>query len=323
MEENRIRQLLELLQTRSIKPSGNNITSSCPFEKFHKDGKDSKPSFAIQVNASGDSAWNCFGCGRKGKTIKTLLGLLHKDCGIRVPGFDVEVKLENEEFSPRKHTKFSYTNLTSDSRIFSISDYKKCFQEIPQYVLDRGLTQEQIKKFRIGYNSVSLRMFIPIFDQRDQMVGYSERTLGYDADKKVKYKFSFGFKKVNFLYGEWTWDLTDDVLFLSEGYFDVYALDRVMKCNAAGFFGTGVGDKQLLRVKRNFKKVVICPHNDKLAEGRRAGVSIATDWVHMLEHLGVVVEIMPVINGYSDVGDWPDSLLRRVLEKMGYGDRLR
>jgi DNA primase len=323
MEEARIRQLLELLSVRKIKASGGNVMATCPFEKFHKSGKDSKPSFGIRVSPSGESGWQCFGCGRKGKTIKSLLIQLDKDLGVRVPGFDVEVKIENEVFQPRRNTRFNHSDVVSEDKVFFLSDWQACFETVPEYVFERGLSKEQVKKFHLGYNPSSLRMFIPIFDMHKAMVGYSQRSLGYDVDSKIKYKFNYGFNKKKYLYGEWLWDKSDPVLFLSEGYFDVYALDRVMRCNSAGFFGTGVGDLQLLKIAKNFKKVVVCPHNDKLANGRRAGVSIATDWYHALSRAGVVVEMFPVFDGYSDVGDWPEDLLRAVCERMGYGDRLK
>jgi len=69
VEKNSLEEIAKRLQLRRVKIRGDEIHASCPFPGKHLKGKDTHPSFAINVDKG---VYNCFACGSRG-TIEELV----------------------------------------------------------------------------------------------------------------------------------------------------------------------------------------------------------------------------------------------------------
>lgn len=318
MEEDRIRELMELCRCRKIRRLGNNMMSTCPFEKNHKDGLDKNPSFSIEIAPQGEnSRWHCFACGEAGRSINSLVWKLKGTIG------DVDIREDRvEAYRPRIHvssewrpTKSRWYNVTKELHL-DFTEYSGFYRIFPKYAFDRGVTKEQIEKWKLGVDRYNDRLFIPVFDKYQNFVGWSKRAQG---DGTPKYLHCPGFKKEKFLYGENFIDKDYPIAFMVEGFFDAWALDRAGLKNVFANFGRGVGDLQLYTIlKAGIKKVIIFPDNDKPGtNGVIPGLQIANEWVDGLRHINLHGILAPVIKGKKDVADWTTEEIHWILDSMG------
>ena len=324
MEEHDIRDMLQQLGCHKIRRTHGNVLSTCPFGRNHKKGQDKNPSFTIEITPAGEeSRWNCFACGERGNSIRSFAYKVRNILGIQLDIMDEGLK----EYTPKlkldpdwKPMKKRWWRAAKELE-FNIDDFDSFYQTPCEYARKRGLTEEQIREWKIGFDSYRRRMFIPIFDMNQRMVGHSSRAT--EPDQKPKYYHAPGFQKEKYLYGEHLWDTSIEVACLSEGFFDVWNLHRAGLPNASAFFGTGVGDEQLWKLFKRFKTVILFPHNDPPAlNGERPGFRMAEEWVNSLQQANVEVLVAPVIKGKSDVGDWTIEEIRYVVGKHMRQDSL-
>lgn len=185
-----------------IEKSGANLRGLCPFHK------EKTPSFFVSPSRQ---LWKCFGCGVGGDMFtfveqidgvdfKEALQILADRAGVQLKSYDPKVRSEK-------------------SRVYEICENACQFfekqlavtslgQEGKQYLFDRGINEESIKKFRLGFapntraalydylrgqgyspsevfkSGVALqtggdrfrgRIIFPIFDYNSQVIGFGGR----------------------------------------------------------------------------------------------------------------------------------------------------
>ena len=326
MEEQDIIDMLQILGCRKIKSLGRNVLATCPFEKHHANGKDDNPGFTFEITPPGvKSRWNCFACGERGLSagsfaykVKELLGV-----DLSVPQsegdkeYNPKLKLSHD-WAPKRDAWWK----PAKPLHLKFENFQGYYEEFPQYAVDRGVTPEQVKRWQLGWASYRKRLFIPTFDHEGVFVGYTQRSS--DPDDKPKYRHCTGFTKENFLYGEHLWDLEKDTLCLAEGFFEVWKMEQAGLPNPTAFFGTGVGENQVYKIFKHFKKVVIFPDNDKPAKVKREGKEVwekpgermAHEWKAALEKVGVEVILAPVLRGKKDVDEWSIREIQYVWQRI-------
>ncbi len=251
--EDRLLALLELVLGKSKKTSGDNYAFYSPFVDHYKP----KLEINIRINSKGDNPWHCWISDEKGKTIKSLF----KKIRVSKQVWDEY----NYIFS--KVSRYSITDNVNDithvelPREF-IPLYKKQntiqYKHALNYVLNRGITPEQIVKYNIGYcesGEYNEKIIIPSYDENGKLNFFVGRSFYETKFKHKNPKVSkdiVGFD----LFVNWNTPLV-----LCEGAFDAIAIRR----NAVPLFGKTIPsslEKKIIDHK--VSKVYICLDSDAL-----------------------------------------------------------
>lgn len=307
--------LLRKMGSRDFRSLGDKIRSTCPLAPwFHKDGKDKHPSFVLVVNGAYGAAYNCSGCAKKG-TVRQLLhtfaeqsGQSYRDLKRTLDSDAATSALVNfnvaEIYRPKTQKK---------SKEFRIEDYAEWRKQIPKYAIERGITMEQVRKYRLGYDANEKRLFIPVFDDMGKMLGWAGRTIR--KDERIKYKNAPGMVVDGHFFGEHLVDPSKGYVTLVESFMDVFRLDRVGVANPVSNFGTAFQVDRLDRLLTWALPVIIFPHNDKPnRDGVCVGMKMATSYQEALVRERLPVYVAPVIEGKKDVDEWSDEEIRGQVE---------
>lgn len=176
-----------------VRPNGENLQSNCP---FHKNGQERKPSFG--VNGEIDKC-HCFSCGWAG-TIEEMISELYgyQDEGKfgkrwlikRFNTVEIETRPNiMEGFNGRNTGNNRNTFNDSSNRVSGIQSDRHFITEeeldkyryIHPYMYERGLTDEIIERFDIGYDRERKEITFPVRDIEGKCV--------FIAGRSVKSKF--------------------------------------------------------------------------------------------------------------------------------------
>jgi DNA primase len=202
-----------------LQKAGANFRAICPFHS------EKKPSFFV---SPARQIWHCFGCSRGGDIfgfVKEIEGVEFGDAlRILAQKAGVELKKQPPELKTERKRLYEICELTTKFFERQLKE-SKTGKEAKKYLLDRGVTEESIKKWRIGYapdvwqglsdflNSRGYqkeeiekaglglssemgsfydrfrgRIIFPIFDLNSQVVGFTGRVFK-DRDKKEIAKY--------------------------------------------------------------------------------------------------------------------------------------
>ncbi len=224
--------------------------AKCPFGREHVSGDDNHASLAIDVNSS---VWHCFGCGRKGKTLRSLVwqwckvfGLDYKEWRDKCFG---DAQIERIEIEYNKLLQSSYEANGNNRNIEkphvtseTIDYYLKAHSgKAPRYVIDRGVTLAVCKGALLGYDERRQEVIFPIRSLPDgELVGGMTRGI----QKSPNYFLTRGFKKT-VLYLEYeTYNRPFRApLIVTEGIFDALVL-RSYEYNGVAILGSSMNDAQ-------------------------------------------------------------------------------
>jgi DNA primase len=172
--------------------NGDNIQTNCP---FHKNGQERKPSFG--VNGEIDKC-HCFACGWAG-TIEEMISELYgyQDDGKfgkrwlikRFNTVEIETRPNIMEGFNERNNRLNDRNINRldnlnnnpiDNTYISDEELDK-YRYIHPYMYERGLTDEIIERFDIGYDKARNEITFPVAD----LYG----TVRFIASRSVKNKF--------------------------------------------------------------------------------------------------------------------------------------
>lgn len=170
-----------------FRPNNRNIQTNCP---FHKDGQERKPSFGINID---DGRCHCFTCGWSGD-ITTMISELNGryDQGKFGSSWLIQrfssVELEKrpnilEGFGGRKNVSRNFVAdqgnkriIERDTRFITEKELDK-YRYIHPYMYKRGLTDEIIEQFDIGYDKDTQCITFPIRDVDGNCVFVARRNV--------------------------------------------------------------------------------------------------------------------------------------------------
>ena len=172
--------------------NGDNVQTNCP---FHKNGQERKPSFG--VNGEIDKC-HCFSCGWAG-TIEEMISELYgyQDDGKfgkrwlikRFNTVEIETRPNIMEGFNERNNRLNDRNINRldnlnnnpiDNTYISDEELDK-YRYIHPYMYERGLTDEIIERFDIGYDKARNEITFPVAD----LYG----TVRFIASRSVKNKF--------------------------------------------------------------------------------------------------------------------------------------
>ncbi len=306
----------------SLKRTGSNYKGLCPFHG------EKTPSFNVNENGQ---YYHCFGCGETGDAIHfvekyynlSFMDAVEKLCddyGIKMPEKRGGPRLDYDKYYEinRKAARFFFRQLTTEKN----PGYA--------YVRKRGLRDETIAKFGLGYapdswnalmnhlseNGVSNedmlklgliqqgkkgyydkfrnRVIFPIISTNGKVIGFGGRAIGDAKPKYLNSSESDIFLKKNNLYALniTRKDISDeDKVLMVEGYMDVISLYQSGIRNVTASLGTALTENQGRLISRYTKNVVLSYDSDN------AGVNAAIRGIDIIQHAGCNVRILQINDG--------------------------
>lgn len=296
--------------------AGDNVLIQCPFAPWtHKSGRDRTPSMSVRVNDHGASPYHCFGCEQQGKSLDMLVFRLMDF------GFDKELAAGLHELIADAEEGLEPLDLSWDAvrtppplvrlrlppppevRVVPEVEFVRRFGQgvyVP-YLRRRGLREETVKAFQIGFDVDAQRVVTPVRWHTGEIIGAVGRAI-WPEDPKPHFNY-WKFPKSLVLFGEHL--LREEPVVVCEGPFDV------MKVWQAGFNAVAV-------LGAKFKQTQV----DKLVEwgqpvtvffdpddtGRTQGERLEA----ALRRAGLPVARLEPPEGY-DAGKMSSEALRKIL----------
>lgn len=215
----------EISKYADVKKEGARYKCLCPLHK------EDTPSFIIYPESA---SWHCFGCNAGGSVIDFIMAIKHippleamkflcEEHHIQVSAQDVEKWAEIERLRKEKR------------EIFDIQP--KTFVEKPSakdYLIKvRGLTEQTIKDFSLGYGPMEDCIVIPIQDKFGRPIAFARRALN-PTPTHPRYLNDAGDKNPLYEKGKLCYNLHNvrqnlknmNMVFINEGYFDVITLHQ-------------------------------------------------------------------------------------------------
>jgi DNA primase len=316
-----------------LKKTGSNHMGLCPFHN------EKTPSFSVSQSKQ---MYHCFGCGVGGNvytfimeyenyTFVEALKFLAERAGINLPEQEYsarekrQIDLKNRLMEINKEAaKYYYYQLKSDRG-----------QAAREYLLGRGLNEETIKAFGLGYanrysddlyqylKSLTYedellkqtglvtfdevrgghdkfwdRIIFPIMDQNNRVVGFGGRVMGDGMPKYLNSPETIIFDKSRILYGlNRARRSRESFMLICEGYLDVIALHQAGFTNAVAALGTSFTELHANILKRYTKEVLLTFDNDG------AGMQAALRAIQILRDTGLSVKVVNM-EPYKDPDDF-------------------
>jgi len=216
-----------------LKKAGANYKALCPFHS------EKKPSFFV---SPARQIWHCFGCSRGGDVFKFIMEIENLEFGDALRILAQRAGVELKKISPELKTERQrlYKILEWATKFFEKQLEASSFgKETKEYLLSRKISEESIKKWRLGYSPNAWqsltdflvskgykkeeiekaglaikseqgsfydrfrgRIMFPIFDLNSQVIGFGGRVFKSESDAKyVNIPNTLLYDKSKVLYG--------------------------------------------------------------------------------------------------------------------------
>lgn len=315
----------------TLKKRGNSLIGICPFHS------ERTPSFTVNPSKG---FYKCFGCGASGDAVQFIIE--HESFtfpeAIRYLANKYNVPLQDDSSTEEYSHRDNLFSVTTFAQNF-YQDYLRSNNEGLQYLINRGFTDETIKKFSLGlapdrwdglitssnhsqelleksgliinnenkvYDRFRDRIIFPIHNLTGRTVAFGARILKTDT-KTPKYLNSPEteiYSKSKNLYGIYQAKRaisTHDSCFLVEGYTDVLSLHQAGIKNVVASSGTALTIEQIKLIGRYTKNITI------LYDGDPAGIKASLRGIDLILEEGMNVRVVLFPDGED-----PDSYAKHV-----------
>ncbi len=319
-----------------LKRSGSNYTGLCPFHS------EKTPSFSVSPSRQ---MYKCFGCGVGGNvltfvmeydnlTFPEAMEYLAQEAGVDLPRQELtreQKRQENQKMTlleiNKKAAKVYYAMLKSPQGRRGM-----------EYLTDRGLSQETIRKFGLGYagqggsemyqylkkegfsdrdlqasglfsmsergvyDKFWNRVMFPIMDANNRVIGFGGRVMGDAKPKYLNSPETPVFDKSRNLFGlNYAKRGNRTGFILCEGYMDVISMHQAGFTQAVASLGTAFTEQQANLIRRYVDEVLLCYDSDG------AGVKAALRAIPMLRRAGINGKVVHM-DPYKD----PDEFIKNL-----------
>ena len=320
-----------------LKRSGANFVGVCPFHD------DSHPSMSVSSKLG---IFHCFSCKAGGNAIKFIQDYEK----ISFP--EAVEKLAGMYNFALQYTGVKVQKRSEEKKVLEILNayYQSCLYQNPaavKYLHDRGLSDQSIRKFGLGYAGASAqtirvlqneeippqdalnagavkqnerglyasfieRITFPIYNHASKLVGFGGRTISDNPAKYVNSPQCALFDKSKIFYA---FDfakksaIAKKTLIITEGYMDVIMLHQAGIDNAVAVLGTALTPAHLPLIKRAELNVVLS------FDGDAAGINAAIKSARLL-CLNKIDSSVAIIGGGADPADMIAAGKVRELEQI-------
>lgn len=180
-----------------------NVSVRCP---FHKDGKETRPSFSVNVT---NGVWQCFTCHVSGSLPKLLraLGLPRNKIDAELKDVKEELELNRKRVAWKKQARWQAKDPFMADYVLPESLLKP-YEWCPTKLVEAGFNMQWLQWLDIGFDRQNQRVMYPIRDIYGNLAGMSGGTV--IAGTYPKYKVYQGphidpisQKQVGSDYGPW------------------------------------------------------------------------------------------------------------------------
>ena len=315
-----------------LQKKGSSYFGLCPFHN------EKSPSFSVSPQKQ---MYYCFGCGEGGNvftfimkyenyTFTEALKLLADRAGVSLP----EIEYSNEaKIQAEMKTQILAVN-NEAGKYFHYMLKQDKGRGAYEYLTNRGLTNEVITKFGLGYSSKYSgalyaymkekgfednvlketglftyeetgvkdkfwnRVMFPIMDVNNRVIGFGGRVMGEAKPKYLNSPETKVFDKSRNLYGlNYARTSRKTNILLCEGYMDVISLHQAGFNNAVAALGTSFTSGHASLIKRYTEEVILTFDSDE------AGVKAALRAIPILKSVGISVKVLDM-TPYKDPDDF-------------------
>ena len=319
-----------------LKRRGREFVGLSPFSK------EKTPSFTINDEKG---FYHCFSSGEHGNIFDFLVKVEKLNFGDAVRKLAAKAGMPAFKFTKENIELENKRKKYDEILTIALQHYQKNFSEndsVKKYAHGRGLTQEILSTFKIGYSgeyglNVSLfsgfnqkeliesgvffhdeknnklidrfknRLIFPIFDYNNKVIGFGGRALSQNYLAKYINSpetefFKKGFNLYN-LNNAKNENKQSGIVFVVEGYMDAISLYQAGFKNVVATLGTAMTESHLNLVWRYFNDPVVCFDGDR--SGQNAAHKISEKLIaYMKPNYSLSFLILP--NGFD-----PDSFVRK------------
>ena len=314
---------------------GSNYVGLCPFHN------EKTPSFSVNTERQ---CFHCFGCGVGGNSISFVMkyeNLTFTEAVRQLAdkaGMNLPEENYNPEYRKRADLKTRLFDIYKEAAKFYYFQLRSDYGNFPmEYLKNRGLSDETINAFGLGYSIKSAnalynylkskdysdelmikaelvtfkegrgifdmfwnRVIFPIMDQNNKVIAFGGRVMGDGEPKYLNSRETDIFNKRRNLYGlNFAKHSRQGYMLLCEGYMDVIALHQAGFTNAVASLGTSLTEEQARLISRYVKEVIITYDSDG------AGVKAAIRAIPILKTAGIRTKILK-LTPFKD----PDELIK-------------
>lgn len=315
-----------------LKRSGSNYLGLCPFHN------EKTPSFTVS-NEKG--IFHCFGCGEGGDAIGFIMkkNNLNYPEAIRFLADKLGIFLDTGEIDKEKYNyRKKLLEINNESKLYFFHNILT--KDTPRiYLKDRGIHNENINKFLLGYADGSRdglykyllnkgyneedmmelglikksqyddgyydtyrdRLMFPLLDTRKNIVGFGGRTLTDSKAKYINSPESLVYHKGSNIYGVSNLGNIhkNNKILLVEGYMDVISLSNYGVDYSIACLGTALTENQAKLMLRYNKNIYIC------YDGDSAGIKATERAIEIFKKLDISPRIVQIPDGKD-----PDDYIR-------------
>lgn len=319
----------------NLKQKGNSYTACCPFHH------EKTPSFHVSREKQ---MYHCFGCGVGGNVFTFLME--HENFTFpeaveqlaERAGYDLPKQSMSEEAKKQadERTKIKEMNKLA-AAYFHYMIKSERGQKAMEYLKKRGLTDETIKSFGLGYSDVYSddlykylkskgytdydmknsglirfdekygasdrfwnRVMYPIIDTNNRVIGFGGRTMGDGKPKYINTQDTPVFDKSRNLYGlNYAKKSKRIGIIFCEGYMDVISMHQAGFDNAVASLGTALTVGQVNLIKRFTDHVYLAYDSDE------AGTKATLRALEIMREFGMPARVIS-LKPYKD----PDELIQ-------------
>ncbi len=320
-----------------LQKKGSSYFGLCPFHN------EKSPSFSVSRSKQ---MYYCFGCGAGGNvftfimeyenyTFAEALKFLAERAGVELP--EIEYSSEAKEKANLKATLLEINKIAAKYFYAQLKTEKGSIAHT--YLKDRGLTEETITAFGLGYSNIYSddlykylklqgysdelllkaglisvsekngvydkfwnRVMFPIMDANNRVIGFGGRVMGEGEPKYLNSPETEVFDKSRNLYGlNRARTSRKNYFLLCEGYMDVIALHQAGFTNAVASLGTAFTPGHASLIKRYVNEVYLTFDSDD------AGTKAALRALPILKEAGLTAKIIRM-DPYKD----PDEFIKNL-----------
>jgi len=291
MNLERVQEVLSELGCERIRPykEGTKVGACCPLASWtHPSGIDRHPSFKVSVNPEGMSFSDCYACGHESSLLRLLERVGQYRGGDGLMALIAKVRKEEERDlgtqldgmkwmydwqDPKRAQKLEAAKQKLLYPVYEEKALEEYVGKVPRYLLDRKLTLDVCRQFKLGWDPKEGRAVFPVWDDKGKLVGMQGRAVSGDVDPK--WRNYWNFPKSKFVYGLHAIQPGKPIIVM-EGVIDALVWIGYGIPNCVSVFGSKPTQMQIDLIRRKGLPVYLA------YDGDEAGDSATRDTIEYL-----------------------------------------